>query len=252
MAQDDEGEEAEEGALAEGEREDYSRPGSKPVAKLWGPKVPYSNQIANGDRDDDRELEDEDDPQDHIADDNGFSKTFKISGRKISEWERRQRMAQVGKNRNHKRHDLPVQDARWEATMGDEVDDSQDEMDNSMVMIESKDPASAKDPAKWEEESTSGEQPSNHFGFADKAEESHAEAPAQAAATPALAVATAAPTAPATQEAPKEAAKVEEPAPIVAVQAPKPDKASISKEEKADMKKEKAKKAGEEARIAAK
>jgi len=68
---------------------DLSKPGSKPLAKLWGPNVPYSNQIANGDKDDDRELEDEDDPQDHIADDNGFVKTFKISGRKISEWERR-------------------------------------------------------------------------------------------------------------------------------------------------------------------
>jgi len=43
--------------------------GRKP---LWGSEVKYSDQLANGDADDDKELEDEDDPEDMICDDNGF------------------------------------------------------------------------------------------------------------------------------------------------------------------------------------
>lgn len=39
---------------------------------IWGPHVPYSNQLANGDRSDDKEVQDEDDPKDLIVDDNGF------------------------------------------------------------------------------------------------------------------------------------------------------------------------------------
>jgi hypothetical protein len=39
---------------------------------IWSPHVPYSNQLANGDGDDDKELEDEEDPRDLIVDDNGF------------------------------------------------------------------------------------------------------------------------------------------------------------------------------------
>jgi len=42
--------------------EDYSKPGTKPFAKTWGPGVKYSDQLANGDAADDKELEDEDDP----------------------------------------------------------------------------------------------------------------------------------------------------------------------------------------------
>ena len=36
-----------------------------------------SDEVANGDRDEDRELEDEDDPDDMITDDNGFVNQFK-------------------------------------------------------------------------------------------------------------------------------------------------------------------------------
>lgn len=38
----------------------------------WGADVKYSDQLSNGDVDDDKEVEDEDDPRDHIVDDNGF------------------------------------------------------------------------------------------------------------------------------------------------------------------------------------
>jgi len=58
---------------SEAPREDYSKPGSLPLDKLWGRHVKYSDQIANGDKDDDKELEDEDDFEDDIADDNGFT-----------------------------------------------------------------------------------------------------------------------------------------------------------------------------------
>jgi hypothetical protein len=40
--------------------------------QIWGPHVKYSEQLANGDVDDDKELEDEDDPRDMIVDDDGF------------------------------------------------------------------------------------------------------------------------------------------------------------------------------------
>lgn len=33
----------------------------------------YSDELANGDKDDDKELENEDDPRDAIVDDNGFT-----------------------------------------------------------------------------------------------------------------------------------------------------------------------------------
>jgi len=40
----------------------------------------YSNEIANGDRSDDKELEDQDDPNDAIVDNNGFVNSFKRTG----------------------------------------------------------------------------------------------------------------------------------------------------------------------------
>ena len=40
----------------------------------------YSNEIANGDRSDDKELEDQDDPNDDIVDNNGFVNSFKRAG----------------------------------------------------------------------------------------------------------------------------------------------------------------------------
>lgn len=45
----------------------------------------YSNQIANGDRSDDKELEDQDDPNDDIVDNNGF----------VNQWKRHGDIAQI-------------------------------------------------------------------------------------------------------------------------------------------------------------
>jgi len=69
--------------------EDYSKPGSLPFRKLWGPNVDYSDQLANGDRDDNKELEDEEDLADPIADDNGFVHKWKLDPRAVKEWGRR-------------------------------------------------------------------------------------------------------------------------------------------------------------------
>jgi len=51
------------------EYDDYTQKDKVPV---WGPHVKYSDQLANGDHDDDKELEDENDPRDLIVDDDGF------------------------------------------------------------------------------------------------------------------------------------------------------------------------------------
>lgn len=48
-----------------------------PFADIWGPKTKYSETLANGDRDDDKEVEDEDDPRDIITNDEGFVNQFK-------------------------------------------------------------------------------------------------------------------------------------------------------------------------------
>jgi len=40
----------------------------------------YSNEIANGDKSDDKELSDVDDPNDSVADDDGFVNSFKRVG----------------------------------------------------------------------------------------------------------------------------------------------------------------------------
>jgi len=40
----------------------------------------YSNEIANGDRSDDKQLEDQDDAEDDIVDNNGFVNSFKRAG----------------------------------------------------------------------------------------------------------------------------------------------------------------------------
>jgi len=66
--------------------EDFSKPGSLPFAELWGSEVKYSDQIANGDADDDKEIEDEDDPNDIIVDDNGFVNQFDLDGSKVTQW----------------------------------------------------------------------------------------------------------------------------------------------------------------------
>jgi len=36
--------------------EDFSKPGTLPFQQLWGPEVKYSDQVANGDEDDDKEI----------------------------------------------------------------------------------------------------------------------------------------------------------------------------------------------------
>jgi len=55
---------------------------------IWGAAVKYSNTLANGDLDDDRELEDEDDPRDFIADDDGFVNQFKVSDHAVRQYKR--------------------------------------------------------------------------------------------------------------------------------------------------------------------
>jgi len=66
--------------------EDFSVPGSLPFDDLWGSDVKYSDQIANGDDDDDKELEDEDDPRDIIVNDDGFVNQWDIDSSKASQW----------------------------------------------------------------------------------------------------------------------------------------------------------------------
>ena len=44
---------------------------------LWGSEVKYSDQLANGDLDDDKEVEDEEDPEDIVADDDGFVRQWR-------------------------------------------------------------------------------------------------------------------------------------------------------------------------------
>ena len=56
------------------------------MAELWGSDVKYSDQIANGDEDDDKELEDEDDPRDMIVNDDGFVNQWDIDMNKAREW----------------------------------------------------------------------------------------------------------------------------------------------------------------------
>jgi len=68
---------------------DYSKPGTVPFADLWGPDAKYSDQLANGNVDDDKQIEDEDDPDDPIADDDGFVHQFKVKERDAAEWNRR-------------------------------------------------------------------------------------------------------------------------------------------------------------------
>jgi hypothetical protein len=46
---------------------------------IYGPEVAYSNQLANGDRDDDKEVEDEEDPREMIVDDDGFVNQHKVN-----------------------------------------------------------------------------------------------------------------------------------------------------------------------------
>ena len=55
---------------------------------LWGPNVKYSDQVANGDHFDDKELEDEDDPNDAIVDDDGFVNQWQHDPAKLAEWAR--------------------------------------------------------------------------------------------------------------------------------------------------------------------
>jgi len=49
--------------------------------------VKYSDQLANGDDADDKEVDDEDDIDDAIADDDGFVNQYKLDGKKLSDWE---------------------------------------------------------------------------------------------------------------------------------------------------------------------
>lgn len=51
----------------------------------------YSDQIANGDKDDDKELEDSEDLDDDIVSDNGFVNKWKMNPEKLKEWGHRHR-----------------------------------------------------------------------------------------------------------------------------------------------------------------
>jgi len=68
--------------------EDYSVPGTVPLASTWGPETPYSNQIANGNSADDKEIQDEEDPRDPIVDDDGFVNQYKMNKGSVEEWNR--------------------------------------------------------------------------------------------------------------------------------------------------------------------
>lgn len=67
------------------EYDDYTQKDKVPV---WGPHVKYSDQLANGDADDNKELEDEDDPHDIIVDDDGFVNQWQHDPKKLAEWAR--------------------------------------------------------------------------------------------------------------------------------------------------------------------
>ena len=54
-----------------------AKPAPKPVPKTGGEK--YSDQLANGDRSDDKEIQDIQDPRDAIADDNGFVNQYRTN-----------------------------------------------------------------------------------------------------------------------------------------------------------------------------
>ena len=88
--------EGDDSAQASEGAEDYSKPGTVPLAATWGPEVPYSNQIANGDKDDDKEIQDEEDPRDPIVDDDGFVNQYKMNRESVKEWNR-QGVKQYGK-----------------------------------------------------------------------------------------------------------------------------------------------------------
>jgi len=62
--------------MSEDREADLAINAALPVGDLWNADVRYSDQIANGDGDDDKEVEDEDDFNDDIVDDNGFVNQF--------------------------------------------------------------------------------------------------------------------------------------------------------------------------------
>lgn len=67
---------------------------NKTKKPLWHHSVKYSDQIANGDTHDDKEVEDEADPNDVVADDDGFVNQGQISQNKIAEWARNHNLVQ--------------------------------------------------------------------------------------------------------------------------------------------------------------
>jgi len=66
---------------------------------LWHHSVKYSDQLANGDEVDDKELEDEDDPRDIIVDDDGFVDQWRHNPAKLAEWARAHRMTEAAANK---------------------------------------------------------------------------------------------------------------------------------------------------------
>jgi len=179
--------------------EDYSKPGTEPLANTWGAEVAESNQLANGDKADDKEIEDEDDIADPIADDNGFVNQHKMNQDSVQEWDRRPNVNQ----------NLADQDSRWEATMGDEVDadDEQSESDDNdeeliQLDMEMMNPKNAKNPEKKEEADSNGDAPAK-----DPNAKETREAEVDAATPPASAKVAEEAKAPVKAEAPEAAAE---------------------------------------------
>jgi hypothetical protein len=117
--------------------EDYSKPGSLPFEELWGSEVKYSDQLANGDDADDKELEDEDDPNDLIVDDNGFVNAFDIDEDKAAQWVQLDSDINVGKTR--KTLKLVQANNNQEARFSDELVDGDQDDDDEIADLNDQD-----------------------------------------------------------------------------------------------------------------
>ena len=89
---------------------------------MWGSEVKYSDQLANGDVDDDKELEDEDDPNDDIVDDNGFVNQYvDKQDHRLKEW------VQLPEDSNMLAEEDNEEDEDEDEDMDDEKEDEGDD-----------------------------------------------------------------------------------------------------------------------------
>jgi len=124
----------------------YDRPGTKPFGNIWGPEIAYSDQLANGKTLDDLELEDEDDPSDPIADDDGFVHQWKIDPAHIKEWGRRPQVVNFvqtsqdpialpqEKEKSHFSDELADGNDNDDIEVDDLNNDADDEVDENMMI----------------------------------------------------------------------------------------------------------------------